>query len=167
MWLERCGILWTAVGLWRGWVCVFKIKRPGVEEEIWWTKNIFFFKWILKPTLTEKVFFPWDPLKVFYHQHTQRLFPVLWAGAILESTRLHTASARPTKVHHKHSSRYWFQCWGCAARGTKRMIHEDKLFIKETKERGRPMHLKTGGVLNLSWIVNSNCSLLKLKIELT
>lgn len=57
--------------------------------------------------------------------------------------------------------------WGCAARGTKRMIHEDKLFIKETKERGRPMHLKTGGVLNLSWIVNSNCSLLKLKIELT
>lgn len=67
-----------------------------------------------KPPLMEKVLFPWDPLEVFYHQHTRRLFS---AAAILSqpgwaSAKLAQRSTSP--------ERRWFQRWIGVARGAKR-----------------------------------------------
>ena len=119
-----------------------------------------------KPALTEKTPFPGDPLKVSYHWHTQRLPSVSWAGAILKSTGGQIAPARPTKGTSWAQKQVQISAPDlCSERSTPRgwsdlrsyAIHEGDETVRQTRGASR-----LEAIPNLSWIVNSNRSLLKL-----
>lgn len=119
-----------------------------------------------KPALLEKALFPGDPLKVSYHWHTPRLPSISWAGAILKSTGGHPVPARPTK----RAPWAWKQVRIVALglwierskpRGLRDMRRSALHKGDKTMGQTRAPASRWEAIPNLSWIVNSNPSLLK------